>query len=146
MAVATSLSVAVVIAVLPVAWRRYTERSRENDVGVEARRLFNTEHIYLPLLDLSLSFSLSLSLSFRAATRLFSNATFFLLREKWLEKMEIDRDLGRCSRIFNLTDVLFELMFELDDPSCKIFNFGSILLFWTILKGAEDILTMFNNV
>ena len=62
MAVATSLSVAVVIAVLPVAWRRYTERSRENDVGVEARRLFNTEHIYLPLLDLSLSFSLSLSL------------------------------------------------------------------------------------
>ena len=63
MAVATSLSVAVVIAVLPVAWRRYTERSRENDVGVEARRLFNTEHIYLPLLDLSLSFSLSLSLS-----------------------------------------------------------------------------------
>lgn len=58
-AVATSLSVAVVIAVLPVAWRRYTEWSRENDVGVEARRLFNTEHIYLPLLDPSLCLSLS---------------------------------------------------------------------------------------
>lgn len=56
-AVATSLSVAVVIAVLPVAWRRYTEWSRENDVGVEARRLFNTEHICLSWIPLSVSLS-----------------------------------------------------------------------------------------
>lgn len=64
-----------------------------------------TPSTYICLSWIPLSVSLSL---LRAATRLFSNATFFLLREKWLEKMEIDRDLGRCSRIFNSTDVLFD--------------------------------------
>lgn len=102
MAVATSLFVAVVIAVLPVAWRRYTEWSRENDVGVEARRLFNTEHIFAS----PGSLSLSLSLQGRNAIVLQRGRSSCSARGDW--KMEIDRDLGRCSRIFNLTfDVLF---------------------------------------
>lgn len=69
-------------------------------MGVEARRLFNTEHIFA-----SPGIPNAIVLPRRSSAR-----------DGW--KMEIDRDLGRYSRIFNLMDVA--LLADVQIHYCKI--------------------------
>ena len=77
--VATSLFCAVVIAGLLVARRRGRYRATKNDVGVEARRLFNANSVTFVLLDFpgphDDSFPLFSSLRFLSASRALRVAT-----------------------------------------------------------------------